>query len=200
MIKNIIFDIGNVLIRWDPDSVYADYFNSTEKMTAFYQETGIHLLNKQLDRGMPFAVGLEKLAEQFPHYREPIWFWRDRWTDMLKEEITGSTEIVKNLHRRSYTLYSLTNWSAETFPYALKKYQFFSYFKDIVVSGKESCVKPEPEIYQILLQRNNLTASECMFIDDSVENVKAASLLGIAVLHFTDPNQLAKDLELILSM
>ena len=198
MYKNIIFDFGGVLIDWDPNAVYRSYFRTEEEMILFYQETSIFESNREMDRGLAFDIALQALAEKFPHYHEPIWFWRDRWPRMIKGAITETVAVLENLYYRGYSLYGLTNWSAETFPYAFKKYSFFKYFKDIVISGKEQVIKPHQQIYQILLERNHLKPAESIFIDDSIENVEAARVLGLEGIHFKTSKHLVDKLNLLL--
>jgi 2-haloacid dehalogenase len=196
-IQNIIFDFGGVLLDWNSDYFYLDYFNDNkEKMLEFYQKTKIKTLNKEFDRGLSFDIGLKTLAEEYPEYKDAIFYWKNAWHKMLKDEIPGSIELLKKLHQNNYNLYGLTNWSAETFPYVYYKYEFFHLFKDIVVSGREHLIKPEAEIYQLCLERNKLSAKECIFIDDTKENVEKAKSLGITSIHFKSANDLQEVLEL----
>jgi 2-haloacid dehalogenase len=193
-IKNIIFDFGGVLIQWDPDLIYDNYFKSSELKNHFYKETNIFEINKLMDKGLPFTDGLLSLVKKFPHYEEAIWHWKNRWVNMIGGDIEGSVAILKELYQRKYNLYGLTNWSYETLPYILSKYDFFSYFIDIVISGKEKYAKPEIQIYQILINRNNLTIDSCLFIDDNIHNIEAARSLGIKSILFVDPLQLESEL------
>jgi 2-haloacid dehalogenase len=196
MKKNIIFDIGSVLVLWEPDAVYKTYFNNDEKaLQRFYAETGIFLANREMDRGKAFAEILAEMSARFPHYHEAISYWRDKWEDMIVGTIDASVAVLKNLHKQGYALFALTNWSAETFPIVKAKYDFFNCFRDIVVSGEVKCIKPEPQIYQILLQKHLLKARECIFIDDNSDNVQAAIMLGMNGIVFENPNQLVKDLK-----
>lgn len=160
----------------------------------FYQETAIHLLNKAIDRGEPFDSVLKQLSAQFPHYHEPIQLWKTAWHKMIGEPIEGSVAILKALKDRQYPLYGLTNWSAETFPYVYYTHEFFHYFLDIVVSGREQVIKPEEKIYHIFLERNHLSADTCIFIDDNADNVKAAEKMGMAGIVFCNPVQLKASL------
>lgn len=194
MKKNIIFDIGYVLVTWNPDLVYGAYFSDDKKMKLFYEETAIFQLNAEMDKGLSFADGVKKLSQQFPHYHEPIQFWQTRWKEMIGGIVHESVEILKQLHQLKHPLFGLTNWSEETFPYVLNKYDFFQCFRDIVVSGKEKVIKPHPEIYEILLARNNLDPKHCLFIDDNVDNVMGAQKVGIEAIKFENPAQLASDL------
>lgn len=193
--ENIIFDFDGVLIDWNPDYVYLEYFNNDKnKLQEFYNTTQIKHHNKELDRGIPYDKVLNELAAQHPQHAEAIKLWKPRWHKMLGKPIEGSVTILHKLHDNGYSLYGLTNWAAETFPYAYYSHEFFHIFKDIVVSGRENTIKPENKIYEICLSRNNLNAHECIFIDDSLDNVIAARNLGITAIHFTDPENLQTDL------
>ena len=192
--KNIIFDIGYVLIRWNPDRVYDAYFGDKEKVKLFYEETGIFKLNQEIDKGLPFDEALKILAAQFPHYHEPILHWKDKWRDMIEGPVEQSVNVLKRLHQLNYPLFALTNWSAETFPYVLHKYDFFSCFRDIVVSGREKVIKPDFKIYDILLKRNHLQPQHCIFIDDNMDNLHSAKHLGMSTIHFVTSEQLEIDL------
>ncbi len=196
MIKNIIFDIGNVLVGWDPDPIYRKYFNYDDAaIQRFYTETEIFLANRELDRGKPFAEMHAELAANFPHYHEELFCWRDKWEEMITGPIDGSVDILKSLHQRNYNLFGLTNWSHETFPIIRTKHDFFNYFKDIVVSGEVKCIKPDHQIYRILLQKHRLNSEESVFIDDTADNVTAATELGINGIIFKSPEQLVEDLK-----
>ena len=197
MRKHIIFDFGTVLIDWNPDHVYLPYFQDKAAMEKFYQETEIRVLNKEFDRGLPFDQGLKALSEKFPHYHDPIRLWKTAWHKMIGGPIEGSIAILRELHAQGHPLYGLTNWAAETFPYVYYKYDFFHCFKDIVVSGRENTIKPEPQIYEILLKRNNLESKHCVLIDDTATNIVAAKSLGMEGIHFTNPEELSQQLKLM---
>lgn len=192
--KNIIFDFGAVLIDWNPDRVYLPYFNNLEMMNQFYQETEIHIINKEMDKGASFDTMLKQLSLKFPHHDEPIKLWKTHWHKMIGGPIHDTVSILQKLHINNYSLYGLTNWSAETFPYVYYTYDFFRYFQDIVVSGREKTIKPEEEIYRICLERNNLKPEDCVFIDDNKENVESAEKLGIKGIIYTSSEQLAQSL------
>lgn len=194
MKKNIIFDIGAVLVEWDPNRVYEPYFGDAAKMQLFYTETKIFDVNRKLDQGHSFDMLLQELSLAFPHYKKPILFWKEKWSAMLGGQIQGSIDILKNLYQLNYPLFALTNWSKETFPIALKQFDFFKYFIDIVVSGEEGFIKPDHQIYKILLQRNSLKAFDCLFIDDNLDNVKSAQNLGMDAIHFENPEKLINEL------
>ena len=194
--KNIIFDIGNVLISWNPDAVYKSYFNQDlDTMERFYQETAIKKLNAEMDRGRPFKEALIELSDRFPQYHDPIHLWQTRWLEMVYGPIEDSIKILQSLYTQGYLLYALTNFAAETFFTHIRyKYDFFNYFKDIVVSGVEQVIKPNPKIYKILLQRNELAPENCIFIDDTLENLIPAQTLGMVTIEFTSPLELINQL------
>lgn len=196
--KNIIFDFGGVLIAWDPDNIYKKYFaNDLIKMRRFYEETDIKKLNVELDSGRSFQEALTELSVKFPHYHEPIHLWRTQWLDMIGGPIADSVKVLEWLHVHGYPLYGLTNWAEETFfPYIRynDNYRFFNHLKDIVVSGVERVVKPDPRIYNILLRRNGLNPGDCIYIDDSLDNLISAKNLGMSTIMFTSPEQLVSEL------
>lgn len=194
--KNIIFDFGGVLIDWDPRLVYKPYFGHDDAaVKRFFDETDIMSANHAMDKGQPFGEALSELAANHPHYREPIFYWKDKWLDMVRGPIEGTVKILRELHDRGYPLYGLTNWSHETFPLVFKQNDFFCCFRDIVVSGVEKEIKPEPEIFHILLRRNQLQPETCLFIDDNASNIETAKKLGMAGILFESPKQLIEELK-----
>jgi len=194
-IKAIIFDFGNVLLEWNPRYVYQHYFpNDPEGMESFLQEVNFMEWNALQDQGRSFTEGVEILSKEFPHYAHLIQAYHDRWTDSLGKALMGTVEILKELKRAGYPLYGLSNWSAETFPHAREKHDFFDLLDDMVISGEVGHVKPDPEIFHILLERIGRPANECLFIDDAQANIQQAQRLGFATIHFQSPAQLRVEL------
>jgi 2-haloacid dehalogenase len=194
-IKAIVFDYGNVLLTWDPRNIYKRYFpNDPQAMERFLQEVSFAEWNLQQDKGRPFVEGIALLSQQFPHYAHLIQAYYDQWTDSVGGPIDGTIRILKQLKQAGYLLYGLSNWSAETFPLMRRKHAFFDLLDDMVVSGEVGHVKPDPEIYQVLLDRIKRPAQECLFIDDSLPNIRQAQALGFAVIHFQSPEQLEASL------
>lgn len=191
----IIFDFGNVLIEWDPRFVYRRYFPNDEGgMENFLKEIKFAEWNALQDKGRPFEEGITILSSEYPHHAELIQAYHDRWQDSIGESIAGSVEILKRLKHIGCRLYGLSNWSAETFPFALSKYDFFHLFDDLVISGNVGMVKPDPEIFNLLLKKIGKPASECLFIDDSPANIQQAKQLGFVTIHFKSPSQLEDEL------
>ena len=195
-IQAIIFDYGNVLLEWNPRHVYRRYFpDDPEGMENFLNEVGFMEWNAHQDRGRTFAEGVAVLSKQFPHYADLIRAYQEHWVDSIGEAFTGTVEILKRLKKAGYPLYGFSNWSAETFPYARAKYDFFDLFDDMVISGEVGFAKPEPEIYEILLKKIGRPAHECLFIDDSLPNIQQANKIGFATVHFHSPEQLEEELK-----
>jgi 2-haloacid dehalogenase len=195
-IKAIIFDFGNVLLEWDPRNVYQRYFpDDPEGMEHFLKEVNFMEWNLQQDKGRPFSQGVAVLSEQFPHHSHLIQAYHDHWIDSVGESITGTIEILGRLKQAGYPLYGLSNWSAETFPYARARYAFFDLFDEMVISGEVGHVKPDPEIFRIVLDKIGRPVEECLLIDDSLPNIHQAEKMGFAVIHFQSPEQLTSALQ-----
>lgn len=194
-IKNIIFDFGGVLMDWNPRYFFKDYFNDDEKMEFFLRNIATDEWNAEQDRGRSLAEGTEILIAKFPEWETEICAYYDNWTTMLRSDIPENVAVLRKLEHSEYDLFGLTNWSAETFPYALENYDFFDIFKGkIVVSGEEKLIKPNPEIWKVLLERYNIKANESVFIDDNAKNIETAKNLGFVTIHITEETNLAAEL------
>ena len=194
-IKAIIFDFGNVLLEWNPRFVYQRFFpNDPEAMERFLEEVNFMEWNLHQDKGRPFSEGIAVLSQEFPQYSDLIQAYYDNWTDSLGASLDGTVQIMKELKEAGYPLYGLSNWSAETFPYARAKHDFFDLLDDMVISGEVGHVKPYPEIFQITLDRIGRPAPECLFIDDSLVNIEQAQKMGFATVHFQSPERLRQRL------
>ena len=196
MINTIIFDLGGVLIDWNPDYVFDEnYFESQEQRDFFFQNVCTSDWNENQDAGYPIAKATEEKLIEFPEWENPIKDFYGRWVEMLGEQIQGTVDIFKQLkENKNLKFYALTNWSAETFPIAIDRFDFLQWFDGLVVSGEEKMRKPFPEFYKLLLNRYNVNPEETLFIDDNLRNVKAAEALGIKSIYFKEP--LGLDLEL----
>ena len=196
-VNNIIFDLGGVLIDWSPEYVYLDAFKGNrKKMEKFFDEVCTFDWNENQDAGYPIANATEDRIALFPEQADLIKMYYGRWEEMLRGSISGTVSILKKLvNNNNYKVFALTNWSAETFPIALKRFDFLHWFEGIVVSGTERTRKPFLEIYETTLERYGLKASESIFIDDNERNIVAANLLGIQTIKFLNSHQLEKDLK-----
>ena len=195
MIKNIIFDFGGVLMDWDPRYFFKDYFKDDEKMEFFLKNIATDEWNAEQDRGRTLAEGTEIQVAKHPEWEKEIRAYYDNWTTMLKSDILENVEVLRKLEDSKYKLFGLTNWSAETFPYALEHYDFFQLFQGkIVVSGTEKLIKPDPAIWNILLDRYQIIAEQSVFIDDNFRNIEMAKSLGFICIHITEDTNLEKEL------
>jgi 2-haloacid dehalogenase len=194
-INTIIFDLGGVLIDWNPMYVFGNYFDSQEKLDHFFAHVCSSDWNEEQDAGKPIKESTEERVKLFPEWEKPIRDYYGRWTEMLGGPIRETVDIFKKLkEQKGLKFYALTNWSAELFPIALERYDFLHWFDGRVVSGEEKMRKPFPEFYKVLLDRYQVPASHALFIDDNLRNVKAAEELGIKSIHFQSPEQLNKEL------
>ena len=196
-INTIIFDLGGVLIDWNPRYVFDDnYFETEEKRQFFFNKICTSDWNEEQDAGRSIVDATQQLVEQFPDWEKPIRDYYGRWTDMLKAPIDESVELFHQLKSMNkYKTYALTNWQVGLFDIALVRYNFLHWFDGRVVSGEEKTRKPFPEFYKILLNRYQVNPSEAIFIDDNLRNVKAAEGLGINGIHFQSTNQLREKLK-----
>ena len=195
-IKNIIFDFGGVVMDWNPRYYFKNHFNDDDKMEFFLKNIATDEWNIEQDRGRSLAEGTKIQIAQFPDWEKDIRAYYDNWKTMLKGDIPENVAVLRKLENSNYELFGLTNWSAETFPFALKNYDFFAIFKDkIVVSGIEKLIKPDPKIWHVLLERYNLKAEESVFIDDNPKNIEVAKSLGFATVHIIEEINLEKELK-----
>ena len=195
-IKNIIFDFGGVVMDWNPRYFFKDYFNDDEKMEFFLKNIATDEWNAEQDRGRTLAEGTEIQVAKFPQWEKELRAYYDNWTTMLRSDIPKNVEVLRKLEHTEYELFGLTNWSAETFPYALENYDFFKIFGGkIVVSGTEKVIKPDPKIWEVLLERYHIKADESVFIDDNAKNIEVAKALGFITVHITPETDLEKELK-----
>ena len=194
-IKAIIWDLGGVLIDWNPKYVFTEtYFESAEKRDYFFTHICTNDWNEEQDAGRSIVEATQELVAAHPGWEKAIRDYYERWTEMLKSPIYDTVDIFRHLKdSNKYKLYALTNWQANLFDIALVRYDFLHWFDGRVVSGEEKTRKPFPEFYQRLLTRYNINPAEALFIDDNLRNVKAAEDLGIKSIHFQSPEQLKQE-------
>ena len=194
-IEAIVFDLGGVLIDWNPRYVYRTIFDSEEKIDWFFDNICTNDWNEKQDAGYSLSAATEELVARHPEWEAEIRAYYDRWIEMLGGPMHETVNILRDLKQQEHlSLYALTNWSHETFPVALERFEFLQWFDGIVVSGEEKTRKPFPEFYQKLLERYNIDPATAIFIDDNLRNVKAAEDAGIHGIHFLNAKQLSEDL------
>lgn len=196
-IDTIIFDLGGVLIDWNPEYVYLDVFEGDrEKMQQFFDTVCTHDWNENQDAGHPLAQATEERVALFPEHEDLIRMFYGRWEEMLGEAIEGTVAILKKLiDNKDYKVVALTNWSHETFPIALERFDFLHWFDGILVSGEEKTRKPFKDIYELTLSRFDIEAKRSVFIDDNLRNIIAAKDMGINTILFKNPETLEEELK-----
>jgi 2-haloacid dehalogenase len=191
MIDTVIFDLGGVLIDWNPRYLFRKIFTDEQEMEHFLTHICSPDWNEEQDAGRSLAEATQWLVERHPEYETQIRAYYGRWEEMLGGVFDEAVEALRKLTQETdYRVYALTNWSGETFKIALQKYDFLHWFDGIVVSGDEKMRKPSPEFYQILLNRYNVDPQNALFLDDNLRNIEAARKLGVHATHITDPKMI----------
>lgn len=192
-IKNIVFDFGGVLIDWNPRYFYKSVFADESEMEYFLSEICSPQWSMKIDGGYSFSEAAKELQVQHPKYHSEIEMYLHNWEVMIGGEISEHTSLLEAL-KTKYRLFGLTNWSAEAFPIVFEQYPFFKSFEGIVVSGFEKMVKPNKDIFELLLDRYNLVASESLFVDDNLRNTETARELGFSIIHINGSYNLEEQL------
>ena len=190
----IVFDLGGVLIDWNPRHLYRKLIEDEARMEWFLAEVCHTAWNEEQDRGRTFAVAIEEAAARHPEHRHLIEAYFARWEEMMAGPIDGSVMILEELKEGGHELHALTNWSAETFPFARDRFAFLEWFESILVSADVGLIKPDPRIFELLLKRIGRTPAECVYIDDNPKNAAAAAALGLDAIAFENAAQLRAEL------
>ena len=188
-IDTVIFDLGEVLIPWDPRTLYRKLMPDTETMERFLSEVCSPEWNAQQDAGRSLAEGTAERIAAFPQQEAWIRAFYERWPEMLGEVIAGSVALLRDVKAQGYRVLALSNWSGETFPVAQGLYPILAEFEGIVLSGHEGMIKPDPAIYRLLCERYQVAPARAVFIDDSLRNVAGAQAIGMRGVHFRSPRQ-----------
>jgi 2-haloacid dehalogenase len=194
-ISAVIFDIGGVLLDWNPRYLYRKLIDDEAEMERFLSEVCTMEWHEDNDRGVPFEVTCAHLAARHPEHADLIWAWGQRTEEMLGGPIHGTVEILRELKDQGVALYALTNMETHTYPVRRERFDFLRWFDGTVVSSEEGIVKPDPRIFVLLLERYGLQAASTLLIDDSARNIAAAEALGMPTIHFQSPEALRRALE-----
>jgi len=192
--KAVVFDLGGVLIDWDPRYLYRKLLADEATVEEFLATVCTPEWNAELDRGRPFAEGVAELVERHPEHAANIAAYHERWPEMVSGDIPGTVEVLAELRAAGVPLYALTNWSAETFAITRGRFEFLEWFDGLLVSGEERVTKPDPAIFRLLVDRFGLDPAATVFVDDAEANVAAARRLGIDAIRFTGPEDLRREL------
>ena len=190
----VVFDLGGVLIDWDPRYLYRQLFDDPDEMESFLAEVTTAEWNAHQDAGRPWAEAIELLVAEHPERRELIEAFHARWPEMLAGEIPETVHVLGELRAAGVRLVALSNWSAEMFPIARERFDFLAWFEGIVISGDVGVNKPDRRIFELLMDRFGIEPAAALFIDDSAANVDAAAALGFHAIHFSDPTTLRVEL------
>jgi 2-haloacid dehalogenase len=194
-VDTIIFDLGGVLIDWNPRYLYRKILKSEEEVSWFLNNICTSEWNDMQDAGRTFEEATHELVRKHPEWEVPIRAWYDRWQETITGPIPDTVEILRELKEaKTHRLLALTNWSAETFPWALDNFHFLHWFEGIVVSGVEKTRKPFPEFYKILFDRYKVDSGRAIFIDDNIKNIEGARQAGLPAIHFINPAELREEL------
>ena len=192
--RAVLFDLGGVLIDWNPRHLYRKIFADEAAMEHFLAAICTQEWNEEQDRGRPFAEGVRLLCEAHPHLADAIRAYDSRWDEMVKGEIADSVLCLEELRSRQVPLFALTNWSAEKFPLAVARFAFLGWFEGVLVSGDAGLKKPDPRFFRLAAERFRLDPAATFFIDDAAANVEAAAAFGFIVHRFTDAAALRRAL------
>lgn len=188
----VVFDIGNVLIEWDPRHLYTQLFPGHPDAMAWFLDTiCTGAWNLEQDAGRTWAEGVGALAARFPEWRVEIEAYDRRWHEMIPGTIEGSVDLLRRLKQAGVPVYAITNYSSEKYRESVTRFPFFTLFDGVIVSGDERLLKPHAPIFALLCRRYGLLPEQCIFIDDKAENVEGARRSGFAAIEFTDPETLA---------
>ena len=193
--RALLWDVGNVIVRWDPRTLYAKIFKEPAHLDRFLSHVGTLDWHAATDRGVTFADNIAALSAEHPDHAEPIAAWWDRWDEMFSGTIAETESVIEDLAARGVPQFGLTNMSSESWPGVQAMSPVFRHFQDTVVSAVERVIKPEPRIYEIVLERTGLEPADLLFVDDSAANIAAAAALGFHIHHFTDPAALRPAIE-----
>jgi HAD superfamily hydrolase (TIGR01509 family) len=194
-IDTVIFDVGNVLLDWNPRHLYRKLFADEERMEWFLANICTPAWNLEQDRGRSFPEAVRELVARHPEWEREIRAFDERWHEMIAGEIAGSIELLATLKQKGVRLFALTNFSREKYDETFARFPFLREFEGIIVSGHEGLLKPDSAIFRLLLDRYGREAPRCLFIDDSPRNVEGARRMGMEAVQFTDAASLKRDLE-----
>ena len=193
-IDAVVFDIGRVLLRYDPSILYNQLLPDSAAVSEFLETVCNHDWNYEQDLGRDWSEATQLLIAEHPDKADLIRAYRERWHEMVPGTIEGTVAILEQLHGNGVALFAITNFARDTYLETRERYAFFKLFRDIVVSGFEHIAKPDPRIFELAAARFAIAPERSLFIDDTMEHVLAARSVGFNAVHFVSPEQLRRDL------
>ncbi len=193
--STVVFDLGGVLIDWDPRHLYRQLFDDPAEMETFLAQVTTPEWNAAQDAGRPWAEAVADLAAAHPQHRALIEAFHERWPETVAGPIAGTVDVLAELRATGVRLLVLSNWSAETFPTARSRFGFLSWFDGVVISGDVGSIKPDPRIFEHLMEQHSVLPQETVFVDDQAANVEAAARLGFVAVLFREATALRHELE-----
>jgi len=191
----LVFDFGGVIFDWNPYNLFDPYFNhDRQAVEDFMAEVEFRAWNHRLDMGEPFAAVVAEQCTRFPQYAEILQAYDQRWLETFAGPIQPTVDLLARLHTARQPLYALSNWSEEKYQLVRPQFEFLTWFEQVVISGALKLAKPDPMIFKAFEQRTGLLAADCLFIDDSMKNVRGAEACGWQGHHFTSPEALRRHL------
>ena len=191
----VLFDLGGVLIDWDPRHLFRQVIPDPQRLDYFLQEVCGNRWNHAIDAGKPFLEAIRERQAELPEYAEAIGIWYERWEEMMTGDLPETVAVLRDLKARDIPLFALTNWYRETFPIARARFGFLDWFRDIVVSGVEGMAKPDPAFFRLAARRCGLVPARTVFVDDVQANVDSARAVGFDAILFTGAGPLCVELE-----
>lgn len=188
-LKAVVFDVGNILIRWEPDQMLRPYFGSDADYAAFLDSTRLMWMNLEFDAGRPFADGIGELVRRFPHYEAPLRAFDTRWSDCVLHAIDDNVATLLALKKAGHTVHAITNFAREKFDIARARFPFLNAFDHALVSADIGLIKPDYRIYHRFVHDVGLRPEELIFVDDSAVNIAAAKAVGYQVFHMPHANR-----------
>jgi 2-haloacid dehalogenase len=192
--KAVIFDFGGVLIDWNPYYLLRKVMVNDTEIEGFLQEISFKAWNYECDKGLSISGSIDDMCRKFPHRTELLRTYNERWLETLGRVFEKNVELLKTLKDRGVPVYGLSNWSADKFAIVEQRYDFFNWFVDKAISGREKTAKPDPQLARILLERNHLKPSDCVYIDDSEDNIRMGRQLGLNCVLYRSSAQLREEL------
>ena len=194
-----LFDLGGVFFDWNPKYFFEKVINNFEELDYFLNEICNNEWNIKQDAGRSIKIAEKELIAKYPNYSKQINMYYSNHRNMIKGIYQESVDVIEYLKQKKFQCFVLSNWSAETFQGMIEEYPFLKKFDGIIISGEVKIIKPDPGIYYLAINNFNLIPNETIFIDDNLDNIKAAQIIGFKTIHLKDPSIIRKEIEIFIN-